>query len=200
MRKKMAGGFTLIELMIVVAIIGILAAVAIPAFIKNAKKAKTTEALINIKKIADGAATYYHEEMNQAGSAVPIPRQFPEFNGGNTGLSTAATPGKGACCPTKCAPNSALWTDAVWQALKFSMDDPHYYSYEYNHNSTTDTITAAAPTLGDSSVPKEWFYADAFGDLNCDGSVFSTFEVFGGVASDHSISMSTGHSEVNPLD
>ena len=49
MKKR---GFTLIELMIVVAIIGILAAVAIPAFINYMKRAKTSEATVNLKTIS----------------------------------------------------------------------------------------------------------------------------------------------------
>ena len=48
--KRAQQGFTLIELMIVVAIIGILAAIAVPAFQKNVEKSKFAEAL----SISDG--------------------------------------------------------------------------------------------------------------------------------------------------
>ena len=55
-------GFTLIELMIVVAIIGILAAIAIPNFIKFQAKSKQSEAKTNLKAIFTAEKSYYGEK------------------------------------------------------------------------------------------------------------------------------------------
>jgi len=75
-RDKTRRGFTLIELMIVVAILGILASIAIPAFIKYVRRAKTTEALMNLRKLFDGSVQYYERDhSDRQGKAVPP--QFP---------------------------------------------------------------------------------------------------------------------------
>ena len=55
-------GFTLVELMAIVAIIGILSAVAIPSFRKMLNRSRSSEAPINLKAIADGAQQYYLQE------------------------------------------------------------------------------------------------------------------------------------------
>ena len=63
--KKLQQGFTLIELMIVIAIIGILAAIAIPAYQDYTVRAKVSEGL----SLADAAKTTLAEGF-QSGDAV----------------------------------------------------------------------------------------------------------------------------------
>ena len=82
MLKKMQQGFTLIELMIVVAIIGILAAIAIPAYQDYTIRAKITEGL----NLADSAKTAVAESWQ---------------SGGTTGLLAAATSWNSSFVPTK---------------------------------------------------------------------------------------------------
>ena len=155
-RRNAQEGFTLIELMIVVAIIGILAAVAIPAFMKYIKKSKTTEARQFVKKIYDGARAYYMDQNYKRGMEfTPVPKQFP--------VSAALAPADPTTCCEKCPPDPSLWTAETWVVLQFSVDDPAYYSYEY--------VLGGNATVGP-------YTARANGDLDCDGTP-STFEMYG---------------------
>ncbi|HKE15846.1 MAG TPA: prepilin-type N-terminal cleavage/methylation domain-containing protein [Kofleriaceae bacterium] len=170
LRKKAQAGFTLIELMIVVAIIGILAAVAIPAFMKYIKKSKTTEATTHVQKIYLGARTYWMDRNTQEGAIVADQPQFPEPSIATRVASTTCCAGGGA--QEKCPPEAALWAGEPWKSLKFSMDDPHYYGYRY----TVANNTAAAGGQGSE------FTAFAEGDLDCD-TTFSRFSMYGVVNS-----------------
>ena len=58
-RRGMRSGFTLVEMMIVVAIIAILAGMAVPQFMKNMRKSETSEAIRLMKQIADAEGTFY---------------------------------------------------------------------------------------------------------------------------------------------
>jgi type IV pilus assembly protein PilA len=64
--KKNQGGFTLIELMIVVAIIGVLAAVAIPAYSNYVTKAKVGAALSSVATLQTAVANCIQENGNDA--------------------------------------------------------------------------------------------------------------------------------------
>jgi type IV pilus assembly protein PilA len=86
MFNKMQKGFTLIELMIVVAIIGILAAIAIPAYQDYTIRAKVTEGL----NLADSAKTAVAESWQ---------------SGGTTGLTAAATSWNSSFVATKYVSN-----------------------------------------------------------------------------------------------
>lgn len=71
LKMKNEKGFTLIELMIVVAIIGILAAIAIPNFMRYQAKAKQSEAKINLGAIYTSEVTY-HAEKDEYGKITDL--------------------------------------------------------------------------------------------------------------------------------
>ena len=70
-------GFTLVELMIVVAIIGILAAIAIPNFLQFRLKAKTSEAKSNLGAIRSTEVAYFAEWNFYVGNQTPTPDRRP---------------------------------------------------------------------------------------------------------------------------
>jgi hypothetical protein len=162
------GGFV-----VSVASMGGPAAVAIPAFMRYVNKAKSTEAEQFVKKLHDGARAYYYNPP-VSGITPPDKHVPPE--------SVGPTPPAGACCAGdggKCAPDPALWSHPTWQALNFSIEDPHYYSYQYE-------------VLDGGKA----FVARAIGDLDCDG-VYSTFEMRGEIAEDGSLTGAASMERIN---
>src|ERR1700719_4582004 len=70
--RKLQTGFTLIELMIAVAIIGLLAALAIPNFMKFQARSKQSEARANLKSLFTAQKSYYGDKQMYLDVAGPI--------------------------------------------------------------------------------------------------------------------------------
>jgi type IV pilus assembly protein PilA len=179
--KVGARGFTLIELMIVVAIIGILAVLAIFGVSRYLATSKTAEAQNNVGQIAKSASeSLNRDKMSGAyaapGVATPVGHCI-------CASATATVPAAITSVKAKKYVSDPLndWRQGTgmgsedlvgWRCLKFSVDQPQYYMYTYTESAnscTSNTIT------GDD------IHAIANGDLNGNGTA-STFDLEGKVA------------------
>jgi type IV pilus assembly protein PilA len=160
---KKREGFTLIELMIVVAIIGILAAIAIPNFIKFQLRSKAGESKVNLAAIRTAEESYFAE----AGSYMDWKASPPTF----PGQLKTAFPGAGyGACPNPIP----LWTPAAagfcW--IGWQPEGDVYYSYEVFGGSGGATVIVDPP----NNVTANEFFAGAVADIDGD---FATAGVAG---------------------
>ena len=180
-------GFTLIELMIVVAIIGILAAIAIPAFINYVKRSKTSEAGANLKSMFQGAAAYYEMEHWDQGVVTA---------GGTAADSTHCiiADANQTGDPTN-AKRVMEWQseDAGFTAINFAPADPLYYDYNVDSKENANSVCGEA----DSQTVVYTF--EAFGDLDGD-STFSTFRLAAGTNPDNALYRAPGIWSSDPLE
>jgi len=164
--RKGQQGFTLIELMIVVAIIGILAVLAIVGVTRYLRNAKEAEARNTIGTISKNAGEALEREKMKGtwvapGTSVAASR----------GFCTTATMVPPAVTPAGKYTSSALDWDAAkdplvgWFCLKFQMSEPQYFSYMYTNT-------------GPGTVNGNQIDIDAFGDLD-GNTVTSRFRMTG---------------------
>jgi prepilin-type N-terminal cleavage/methylation domain-containing protein len=158
--RQRGAGFTLVEVMIVVAILGVLAAIALPAFSRYVKKSRTAEAAGQLNKTWSGAVMYYEVDHADSGGTA-IVKQFP----GNG----ASAPQEATCCgqpADKCPGGATEYNDPIWVSLHFNVRDPHSYRPTFTSSGT-----------GTSAI----FTVATYGDLDCDG-ILSTFQKVGGIS------------------
>jgi prepilin-type N-terminal cleavage/methylation domain-containing protein len=98
--KNLRKGFTLVEIMIVVAIIGLLAAIAIPNFVRARESAQTNACINNLRQI-DGAKQQWALETRQQGGATPVITDIDDYLGRQAAQVTLmACPSGGATAST----------------------------------------------------------------------------------------------------
>jgi prepilin-type N-terminal cleavage/methylation domain-containing protein len=149
MKRRSPFGFTLIELMMVVAILSVLAAIAIPAYIKYVAQSKTAEAPLMLRRIIDAGNAYFSvDHSTTAGGQIgSVSNLFPA----QTGWYPAIEPVGKKIMPAASDPPAA---DApTWNELRLTLREPVQFQYQWQSSFTSQFDQSAVATARGQVFP-----------------------------------------------
>ncbi len=133
-----ANGFTLVELIVVIMMIGILSSIAIPQFMSAANKAKQKEAT-SIVGSALRAAAAYNTEYGSMPSTIPALTEYARFQACVATGITDATTGGAAACKNK-TPDLAKGTGANQTSTTWYSPSGNYLCTIATENKTVSSV------------------------------------------------------------
>lgn len=153
-KQRRQAGFTLIEVMIVVAILAIISSIAYPSYMEHVRKSRRADAQIKLQELAQLQESFFSRNLTYASSlsgllggsvnTIDSDEAFYQLS-----ISSATGPGGAVCAGTRAAPCSSYLLQAVPVTGTSQAKDKNCSRYTLNNmgqrraNDTSTTDTSA---------------------------------------------------------